>query len=121
MAENITLQIYTPERTVLNKKVYRVVLPYGRTNLTLLEDRAPTSLVLHAGLLEILKEDNSVAEAYFVDGGVVDMADNLCKISVRNIIRREKITHDEALKCKEEQPHNALFYQMIADYIANFG
>ena len=120
MAENITLQIYTPEKTVLNKKVYRVVLPYGKINLTLIDDRAPTSLVLHPGLLEILAEDDRVVEAYFIDGGVVDAADNVCKISTRNIIKQSKITLEQALELKKQKPHDAIFYQMIADYLQNF-
>lgn len=58
MVQNVTLKIFTPEKTVYDKKVYRVVLPYSNTNLTVLEDRAPTSLVLHAGLMQILREED---------------------------------------------------------------
>ena len=51
---DISLKIFTPERTALNKKVYRVVLPYGKTNLTLIDERAPTSLLLNKCILQIL-------------------------------------------------------------------
>ena len=86
MAQNVNLIIYTPEKTALERKVYRVVLPYGNTNLTVLEERAPTSLVLHAGVLQILKEDDSVEAAYFIDSGVADIADNVCKISTAHLL-----------------------------------
>lgn len=120
MAENITLKIFTPEKTALVKQVYRVVLPYGNTNLTVIDDRAPTSLVLHAGAIDILNEDDSVADTYFIDGGVVDVADNVCKISTRHILHRSAIDVERALELKEKEPENAVFYQMIANYIEAF-
>ena len=76
---DISLKIFTPERTALNKKVYRVVLPYGKTNLTLIDERAPTSLLLNKGTLQILDTDNQPTATYFIDGGVVDVANTCVK------------------------------------------
>ena len=121
MAQNISLKIFTPEKTALSRKVYRVVVPYGTTNLTLIEQRAPTSLLLRAGALQILAEDNSVEDLYFIDGGVVDFAQDECKISTQHIIHRSKISRERALELSEAEPHNAEYYQMIAYYIENFG
>ena len=115
MAQNVTLKIFTPEKTAYNKKVYRVVLPYGNTNLTVLEDRAPTSLVIHAGLLQILREDDSVAESYFIDSGVADIADNVCQISTAHLIPCGSITADEAKELAEQEPQNAEFYGIIIE------
>lgn len=115
MAQNVTLKIYTPEKTALDKKVYRVVLPYGNTNLTVLEERAPTSLVLHAGLLQILREDDSIAESYFIDSGVADIADDLCQISTTHLIPIEGIKAEEARELAEQEPQNSEFYGFIAD------
>ncbi|MBR3675549.1 MAG: hypothetical protein IKN71_00225 [Alphaproteobacteria bacterium] len=120
MAENITLKIFTPERTALNRKVYRVVLPYGNTNLTIVEDRAPTSLVLHDGAMHILNADDSIADTYFLDDGVVDVADNVCKISTRHIIHRSKISLERARQLLEEEPQNESYYQAIINYLENF-
>ncbi|MBO6282092.1 MAG: hypothetical protein J6N49_06150 [Alphaproteobacteria bacterium] len=120
MARNIKLEIYTPEKTALNKNIYRVVLPYGNTNLTIIEDRAPTSLVLHAGPLKILSENNQIEDLYFIDGGVVDVAQNVCKISVCHIIHRRDISIEQAKGLAVEEPQNAVFYKMIADYINAF-
>lgn len=119
--QNVTLKIYIPEKTALDKRVYRVVLPYGKTNLTVLEDRAPTSLVLHPGLLQILNESDQAVESYFIDGGVADIADNICTISTPHIINSSKITADEALDLATEQPQNTKFYNTIADWLRNFG
>ena len=121
MAENVTLKIWTPERTVMNKKVYRVVLPYGTKNLTVIEDRAPTSLVISAGVLQILDEQDNVVSRYFIDNGVADIADNVCKISTRHFLEYSHIDADKAAQLKESEPENAVFYDMIAHYLEAFG
>ncbi|MDO4162246.1 MAG: hypothetical protein Q4D80_04500 [Pseudomonadota bacterium] len=113
---DISLKIFTPEKTALNKKVYRVVLPFGKTNLTLIDERAPTSLLLNKGTLQILDHANQVEATYFIDGGVVDAADNICKISTLHLIAEADITEEKAVALKEAEPHNAAFYQMIEDY-----
>ena len=120
MAEKVTLKIWTPERTAFNRKIYRVVLPYGTTNLTVVEDRAPTSLVIHAGVLQILDESDAVKEWYFVDSGVADIADNECKISTKHFLEHSQIDAQKALELKEHEPENAVFYDMIAQYLAAF-
>lgn len=120
MAENVTLKIWTPERTAMNRKVYRVVLPYGTTNLTVIEDRAPTSLVIHAGVMQILDENEQIKDWYFIDSGVADIADNVCQISTRHLIEHSHITADEALKLKEQEPENANFYETIAHHFTAF-
>ncbi|MBQ8481333.1 MAG: hypothetical protein IJ532_02225 [Alphaproteobacteria bacterium] len=117
MAQNVTLKIFTPEKTALERKVYRVVLPYGNINLTVLEDRAPTSLVLHAGMLQILREDDSVEDIYFIDRGVADIADNVCQISTAHLIRYDKISVDEAKELAQQEPQNAEFYTMILETV----
>lgn len=120
MAQNVNLIIYTPEKTALERKVYRVVLPYGNTNLTVLEERAPTSLVLHAGVLQILKEDDSVEAAYFIDSGVANIADNVCKISTAHLLPYNKINAKEAKELAEQEPQNAEFYNTIAFHLEAF-
>ncbi|MBR1600167.1 MAG: hypothetical protein IJ677_01160 [Alphaproteobacteria bacterium] len=120
MAQNVNLIIYTPEKTALERKVYRVILPYGNTNLTVLEDRAPTSLVLHAGILQILKENDDIEVSYFIDNGVADIADNVCKISTAHLIPYNKISIDEAKELSEQEPQNAEFYNTIAYYLQSF-
>ena len=120
MAENLTLKIYTPEKTAFNRKVYRVVLPYGTTNLTVIEDRAPTSLVINAGVMQILDESDRVKDWYFIDSGVADIADNICQISTRHLLEHSQITADRALELKEQEPENAVFYDAIHHYLTAF-
>lgn len=120
MAENVLLKVFTPEKTFLEKKVYRVVLPYGKTNLTIVEDRAPTSLVLNSGLMQILNEQDEVVQSYFVNGGVVDFADNICKISTLQAIEKNGIDVSRAQELMEKEPFNTPFYEMIISYLEAF-
>ena len=120
MTENITLQIWTPERTAFNQKVYRVVLPTGKTTLTVIEDRAPTSMMIYAGVMQILNPDDSIKDWYFIDKGVADIAQNVCRISTAHLLHHSQITIDKALELKEKEPENAVFYNMIALHLQAF-
>ena len=119
MAKKIGLKIYTPEKLAFDKEIYRVVLPDGRLNLTVIEDRAPTSLILEAGVLQILDEADNVAEQYFVDTGVVDVAENICTISTLHLIKTDKISAEKANALVAEEPQSAKFYEMIEKYFQN--
>lgn len=120
MSDDITLKIYTPERTFMNKKIHRVVLPYGRVNLTIIKDRAPTSLVLPAGKLDILDKNNNIESSYFIDGGVVDVAEDICTISVRHIIKTTAINIEQAKQKQHDEPQNKDFYLMIIDFLTEY-
>jgi len=116
MSDDISLKIFTPEKTALNKKVHRVVLPMKKTNLTLIAERAPTSLLLVEGVLQILDENDDIAASYFIDGGIADAAENICKISTPKFLAVSAISKEKALELKQKEPQNAAFYEMIAHY-----
>lgn len=120
MAKTISLKIYTPEKLAFDKNVYRAVLPDGRLNLTVIEDRAPTSLILEAGVLQILDESDNVVERFFIDTGVVDIAKNECTISTLHLIKTDKITAQKALELVQEEPQAKKFYQIIGEYFENY-
>lgn len=116
MSDDITLKILTPEKCAVNRKVYRAVLPAGKTNLTLIDGRAPTSLLLNNGILQILNEDDETETAYFIAGGIADAAENVCKISTPKCLAVSAITKEKALEMEEKEPQHAEFYEMIAHY-----
>ena len=120
MAEKIGLKIYTPEKLALDKSVERVLLPDGRLNLTIIADRAPTSLVLEAGVLQILDNSGKVEEKYFVDTGVADVVANTCTISTLHLLKIDKINRDMALEMITKEPQAENFYKMIAGYFENY-
>ena len=120
MAKTIGLKIYTPEKLAFDKNVYRAVLPDGRLNLTVIEDRAPTSLILEAGVLQILDESDNIVERFFIDTGVADIAKNECTISTLHLIKTDKISPEKALQLAQNESQAEKFYQMIIKYFENF-
>ncbi len=120
MSKKISLKIYTPEKLAFDKDVYRVVLPDGRLNLTVIEDRAPTSLILEAGVLQILDEAENPVERFFIDTGVVDIAQNTCTISTLHFIKTDKIDEKKAQELATSELQATNFYQMIIKYFENF-
>ena len=120
MAQRIGLKIYTPERLALDKEVCRVVLPDGRLNLTIIPQRAPTSLILESGVMQILDEADTVKEQYFIDTGVVNVASDICTISTLHLIKTNAINKHQALETASAEPQAADFYKMIANYFDSF-
>lgn len=117
MGLNITLQIYMPEKRVLDKKVHRVILPCMGKTLTVIEDRAPTLLPLDIGLIKILDEENKVIDEYFVANGVVDIKENTCTILTESAINRQELSLEKARELYEEF-HN-FFYEWLVHFFEN--
>lgn len=120
MAEGIILKVYTPEKLAINKEVYRVVLPDGRQNLTVIADRAPTSLIIEAGILQILDKNDKVAEWYFIDTGIADIAKNECKISTLHLSVPSKMSKESAQELQTKDPENAKYYAMIIKHYTDY-
>ena len=116
MAQDINLTIYMPEKRVLNKKVYRVVLPTDNGTLTVIKDRAPTLLGLDMGILKILDENNEVTDEYFVADGSVDIHENTCTILTESAIQRKELNLEKARALYDE--FNNPFYKWLVDFFA---
>jgi len=117
MAKDVKLIIYMPERRVVEKDVYRVVLPTDGKTLTVIKDRAPTLLALDMGIIKILDESNEVVEEYFVADGAVDIKNNTCTILTESAINRQELNLEKARELYEEF-HN-FFYEWLVKYFEN--
>lgn len=111
MANDIELKIYMPERLVLDKKIYRVVLPTDEKTLTVIKDRAPTLLALDMGVIKILNENDEVTDEYFVADGAVDIKENTCTILTESAINRKDLSLEKARELYNEF-HNP-FYEWL--------
>lgn len=116
MAKNITLTIYMPEKRVLEKQVYRVVLPYADKTLTVIEDRAPTLLALDMGIIKILNENDEVIDEYFVADGAVDIKENTCTILTESAFAKKDLSLEKAQELYNEF-HNP-FYEWLINYLS---
>ncbi len=97
MEKNVELVIMLPDRVYKTVQVAKVVIPAAAGMMTVLPDRAPTTVLLEYGLLNILDGDNSVIERYFIKGGVADIAGDKCIIATEKVfnyddLNAEKIT-----------------------------
>ena len=111
MAQDINLTIYMPEKRVMNKKVYRVILPTDGGTLTVIKDRAPTLLGLDMGILRILDENNEVTDEYFVADGSVDIHDNTCTILTESALNKKDLNLEKVHQLYDEF-HNP-FYEWL--------
>lgn len=121
MSENITLKIFTPLKVALNRKAYRVVLPYGKVNITLQEGYAPTSFYLQAGAVQILDSENKTVAVYFIDEGIADIAENTCTVSTKYFLAKNDVSLPNALEKAQTDDKKQKFYQAIAEYLTAHG
>ena len=114
MAEDIELEIYMPEKRVVNARVYRVVLPSDGKTLTIIKDRAPTLLPLDMGIIKILDENDNVTDEYFVAGGAVDVKDNTCTILTEAAFHRDELNLEKVREMYAE--FNNVFFEWLVKY-----
>ena len=97
------------------------MLPSVRGNLTILKDRAPTSIFFQSGVVTVLDNNDKYTDRYFVMSGVADIKDNFCNISSELVIPFENITLAQAKEKEEAAPSESLksFYNMIQITLGN--
>lgn len=113
----IRLNIYMPDRALPAENADKVVLPVAAGNLTVIPDRAPTSQLLVAGAVQLLDAQNRVQKRWFINGGIADIAQDVCKIAVEEAIDLTSVNMEElAVKAADNK-----FYQQIYEYLKAFG
>ncbi len=114
MDSSLKLQIYMPEKKVLDKQVHRVVLPCINGMLTVIEDRAPTLLPLDIGIVKILDENNESVEEYFIAGGAADVKENTCTVLTEAALLKKDMNLQKAQDLYQE--FNNYFYEWLVKY-----
>lgn len=105
MALDIALKIYIPEKLIIDKKVYRVVLPYKGNTLTVIKGRAPTLLPLEMGAVKILDESNKTVEEYYISGGAADIKEDTCTILTEAAFEKSSLDLAQVKALNEEFPN----------------
>jgi len=100
--ESINLTITLPHKALPTEEVVRVVIPAVEGNLTVLYNRAPTTILLTNGIIDILDEHNESVKKYFIKGGVANIAANNCVINTEKVIAFEDINTARAQVLKHE-------------------
>lgn len=120
---DITLNLSRPYMNYNPVMADKIVLPAEKGNLTILADRAPTSLLLKSGVIKLLDHDNKLIHHYFISAGVADVAKDICNVSAEIIDSYEDISIESAKlnrdNAKTESQRD--YYQMIVDELEIFG
>ena len=73
MSEKFTVEVISPDRTVLKVNATEVVVPSYEGEIGILKDHIPLITFLRPGLIKIIDETNKIL---FVEDGTVEFANN---------------------------------------------
>ena len=93
---SVVLKIMRPVSQFSEVQAEKIIVPAADGDLTVLPDRAPTYLLLRNGQVKALDADSRVVKRFFVQGGVADIAQDVCSISSEVVHAYEEMTLDEA-------------------------
>ena len=103
--QSVQLKIVLPYKVLPIKTVARVVVPAVQGNLTVIPDRAPTTLMLTNGILDILSETGVSQDKYFIMGGVVNIAADECVVMTEKAFNFNDVNIQKIASLKEEHAH----------------
>ena len=97
MSENFSVEIISPDKSILKSEASEVTIPSYEGQMGILKDHIPLITFLRPGLIVI--KENSVEKKFFIEDGTVEFSknlDNLDKNSLDVIIKNseEKISKD---------------------------
>ncbi len=84
--------VVTPERTELDREVDQLVLPMYDGELGILKGRAPLIGRLGFGQLRLSNDAN---DRYFIDGGFVQVENDVVSILTARAVKPDKLNADE--------------------------
>lgn len=113
---SVQLQLCTPEQLVTDEKVVKVLLPVPEGTLTVIEDKAPTSLILTLGLVATMDSNNKLLKKWFISGGFADVANNVCKVAADKVVDLAKVDLNQL----EQDAKEDTFYQSVLQYLKVF-
>ena len=119
----IMLKLIQPAKAWADERAAKIVLPAVKGDLTLLPSRAPLSLLLRNGQVRLLDAENRIVGRYFVQGGVVNAAADVCQVSSPRIENAEDMTLEKAQTWAKDasRQEDRDYYQMVVDELNLFG
>ena len=93
MSEKFTIEILSPDSSILKTETSEVVIPSYEGEMGILKDHIPLITFLRPGILKIFGEDNK----YFVEEGTVEFSDNNLLILTSTAKELSKIDKDSLI------------------------
>ena len=100
--KTVQLKIVLPQKDFPPQSCSKIVVPASLGRMTVIPDRAPTTLLLNNGVLEVLTEDNSVKNSYFIKGGVANIAADECVVMTEQALSLKETTLEMVQAQQEE-------------------
>ena len=73
MSEKFTVEIISPEKSILNTEASEVILPSYEGEMGILRDHIPLITFLRPGLIKIKNENEKI---FFIEEGIVEFKNN---------------------------------------------
>ena len=73
MSEKITVEIISPDKSVIKTQAIEAVIPSYEGEMGILKDHIPLITFLRPGLIKIINEDQ---KDFFVEDGTVEFSEN---------------------------------------------
>ena len=103
MSENFTVEIITPERSIIKTEANEVTLPSYEGEMGILKDHISLITFLRPGLVQIFNKNQ---ETFFVEEGTVEFSNNNLLIltsTVKDLKSLDKKIIDDLLKDAEKK------------------
>ena len=104
MSENFTVEIISPDKSILKSEAAEVTIPSYEGQMGILKDHIPLITFLRPGLI-IIKE-NSGEKIFFIEDGTVEFSNNNLLIltsTVKSLDSLEKNSIDTMIKSSQEK------------------
>ena len=119
MGEQFTLEIISPERSIVKTQTSEVVIPSFEGEMGILKNHSPLITFLRPGIIKIVE---TKLKKFFVEDGTVEFANNNLLIltsTARNLASFDKNSIDEQLK-KEKSKLNSSIGSDKDKYIISY-
>ena len=104
MSENFTVEIISPDKSILKTEAAEVTIPSYEGQMGILKDHIPLITFLRPGLI-IIKENNG-EKKFFIEDGTVEFSNNSLLIltsTAKSLDNLERDTIDTIIKNSEEK------------------
>jgi len=104
MSENFTVEIISPDQSILKSEATEVTIPSYEGQMGILRDHIPIITFLRPGLI-IIKENNG-EKKFFIEDGTVEFSNNSLLIltsTAKSLDNLERDTIDTIIKNSEEK------------------
>ncbi len=108
--------IVTPERTEVDVIATSVTVPLFDGEMGILKNHSPLVGRLGYGVLRV--QDAASTSKYFIEGGFVQVADNVVSVLTDRVVKQDTITKvaaDEAMNAALQLPHSTPEQTVIRD------